>query len=83
MNGRFSAEATTGKTVITAAETPFFDAAERVKLVYLAVLSRPPEDWEAELWRPQVDTPDTDQRRGALGDLFWVLVNSTEFGVNQ
>ncbi|HVS37316.1 MAG TPA: DUF1549 domain-containing protein [Gemmataceae bacterium] len=87
MNGRLTGEAVDlqeGRTLRAVAEAPFLTTADKVEALYLAALGRPPRPAErdrlvayVESGRPRKD-PDS-----ALADVFWALLNSSEFGVNH
>ena len=55
------------------------DPADRVRAIYLSVLSRPPSSSEASRWGTHVS------RSGEKGfeDLFWTLLNTSEFLFNH
>ena len=56
-------------------------AAKQVGELFLVTLSRPPTPAEAKRLTAHVEAgPD---RRRALADVFWALLNSTEFAVNH
>jgi hypothetical protein len=57
------------------------DAAQAVELVFLAVLNRYPTELEREQFTTRVQ--ETDKLGEAIEDLYWVLVNSTEFSWNH
>ncbi len=62
-------------------ESPFLDDPGRVEVLFLATLGRKPSDDErGPLTRYLVDHGD---RRRALGNVFWALLNSTEFHTNH
>ena len=50
--------------------------------MYLAVLSRLPEQEEQE-WITDYLAKNAERREGALGDLAWALLNSAEFRFNH
>lgn len=54
-----------------------------VETVYLTVLSRRPTPNESEHFAGELAGKRGDSRNDALGDLFWVLLNSTEFSWNH
>ncbi len=73
-----------GRTVRGIAEAPWLDTAGRVKAVYLATLSRPPRPDELALLVPYIkDGGPTRDRKKALADVFWALLNSSEFLCNH
>jgi hypothetical protein len=84
MNGPFVGEATSAdRSEVLAATTlaPFLkDPSERIEALYLATLSRKPRAEElARLVRYVADGDD----KKALGDIFWSLLNSSEFLLNH
>ncbi|MEX0712755.1 MAG: DUF1549 and DUF1553 domain-containing protein [Pirellulales bacterium] len=86
MNGPLTARATDPDQggVLQALAAPFFSDGERVESLFLATLSRPPGDAERARFVEYVETggPTADRRR-ALGDLLWALLNSPEFVFNH
>jgi hypothetical protein len=74
-----------GSTLAEAESLPV-DAA-RIRLLYLRALSRLPRPDELEAWtRLPVDSaamPARQARRQAYQDLFWALLNSSEFQFNH
>jgi hypothetical protein len=87
MNGSIVTEATTlgsGATLSAVADAPFLDTAGRVETLCLATLSRPPRPGEAQRMVAYVDNGGaTGERRQALADVFWALLNSAEFRLNH
>ena len=87
MNGEFVAQAThvdQSQTLAGILDFPGFDTGDRVDAVFLAALTRTPTEAERERFVAYVDNggPRKDQRL-ALSDVFWVLLNSTEFLYNH
>ena len=87
MNGTFITKATSpgsGTTLAAVLHAPFMDNAARIETLFLATLSRKPHPQEA---RPMVRHVDGGAKSGnggeALGDIFWALLNSSEFCVNH
>jgi hypothetical protein len=98
MNGRLVADATHLKNSATLAallDAPFMDTAQRLEVMYLATLSRQPRPEEIERMQKFIDrtvqrpaAPKDDAEREnryqqALADVFWVLLNSSEFYLNH
>jgi hypothetical protein len=87
MNGSFVNEAVRldrGPTLIAIAEAPWLDTAGRIEALYFATLSRPPRSQESARWVALVDRGSTQSdRRQALADVFWGLLNSSEFLFNH
>jgi hypothetical protein len=87
MNGRLTGEAVdlkAGRTLIAVARAPFLTTAGKVEALYLAALGRPPRPAERDRLVAYVEAggPRRDRDR-ALADVFWALLNSSEFGVNH
>lgn len=86
MNGELVTERTTENLIANAATrivtvTPKAEAA--IDAAYLAVLTRRPTAEEKEVFVPRLEAARGTQRRRVLEDLYWVLVNSTEFSWNH
>lgn len=87
MNGRLTAELTdvsATPTLRAVAEAPFLDTKGKVESLYLATLGRKPFGDELTMLVRYVDNggADGDAKR-ALADIFWALLNSSEFGTNH
>jgi hypothetical protein len=54
-----------------------------VESAYLATLNRPPEPDEREMFSSRLNGKTGDARSQALGSIYWVLLNSTEFQWNH
>ncbi len=87
MNGQFVADATSVKRSAmlgAISQFPGFDAQQRLETMYLATVQRSPTTEElASLEKYLADggvRQDADQ---ALGDVFWALLNSSEFLFNH
>ncbi|WP_339907937.1 DUF1549 and DUF1553 domain-containing protein [Symmachiella dynata] len=87
MNGEFVESATDleqSTTLTAVAESPFLDTPERIRTLFLASLSRYPSGPELERMVAYVDLGgSTDDSKTALGDVFWALLNSSEFILNH
>lgn len=86
MNGALTDEATDPlrSGILQAIDAPFFTDAERVESLFLAVMSRSPSDAEREQFMRYVqDKADAGERRKALGDILWAMLNSPEFILNH
>ncbi len=86
MNGRFITDATSlrGSATLTAAvETPLLTTAQRIEMLYLATLSRPPSGRESERLLQYVADVESTREGERLADVFWVLLNSAEFRLNH
>jgi hypothetical protein len=85
MNGPLTTTAAsleTGATLPAVAASDFLSTAEKIEALYLSALSRRPRADELDhlLRYIQGGGPAHDPRE-ALADLFWALLNSTEFGL--
>jgi len=87
MNGRLVAGATQvegGATLSAVAEAPFLDTAGRVETLFLSTLSRRPRPEESSRMAAYVESGGpTGDRRKAISDVFWALLNSPEFLLNH
>jgi hypothetical protein len=87
MNGKFIADATSlGRSTTLAAvvDAPFMDTARRIETLYLATLTRLPRPEEAARMAAYVESGGASgDRNAALADVFWVLLNSSEFILNH
>ena len=86
MNGTLIAGATgiSSSGLLKSLEAPFFNNRERIEVLYLATLSRPPEpsEWRTlEQYLPMDATGE--ELKNGLADLLWVLLNSAEFTMNH
>lgn len=87
MNGRFIADVTSierSNTLAAVIEAPFLETRDRLQTLFISVLSRPmrPEE-EAKLLRYVESGGASRDSRKALADVFWVLLNSSEFSLNH
>lgn len=82
MNGQFSTQILMGKRgAIGKIESAAKNASEKIDQIYLTVLSRPPTDAERRRFLDFVR--QNGDRTETYVDLFWVLLNSTEFFFNH
>ena len=65
-------------------DAPYFDTKKRIDAVFFTVLTRAPTTEEAEKFNSYVERggPSGDKAQ-ALADVYWVLLNSTEFLFNH
>jgi Protein of unknown function (DUF1553)/Protein of unknown function (DUF1549) len=54
-----------------------------VEAAYLCVLSRKPSDWAKEQLAKRLESKTDADKRQAIEDLYWELINSTEFSWNH
>jgi hypothetical protein len=87
MNGKFIADATSiekSETLTAIIEFPAFTTADRIEKLYLATVSRKPRSAELERLVKYVDKGGaTNNPKAALADVFWALLNSSEFILNH
>lgn len=87
MNGAMIAQATNleNSDVLNALEAPFFrNDGERIEVLFLSTLSRYPNDQERANFAAYVNKGGAaGNRRKALGDVLWALLNSAEFILNH
>lgn len=84
MNGPLIHSVTGDRTsgVLQTLDAPFFTDDQRIEVLFMATLSRPPTIDELEMLRGMI-AGHGDQKREALSDLLWALVNSAEFALNH
>ncbi|HEX5269478.1 MAG TPA: DUF1549 and DUF1553 domain-containing protein [Gemmataceae bacterium] len=87
MNGKLVADATNVERSITlagVADAPFLDSAGKVETLFLATLSREPKPSEREALVKYVEGGGARKdKKKALADVFWALLNSSEFMLNH
>ena len=87
MNGPVVAEATDlarSRTLAAIVDAPFLDTSARIETLYLAALTRPPDEDEKQRLASFVEKGGTSNDPAqALSDVFWALLNSAEFMLNH
>jgi hypothetical protein len=87
MNGAFVADQTgleNSEVLAAIADAPFWTTRQRIEAMFLAVLARNPTAEEVERYSSYVDRGGpANNTKQALADIFWVLLNSTEFLFNH
>jgi len=87
MNGKLVADATNAERSVTLAgiaDAPFLDTAGKVEALYLGTLSRLPRSQERERFVKYIEDGGAKKdRKQALADVFWALLNSSEFMLNH
>ncbi|HYO24992.1 MAG TPA: DUF1549 domain-containing protein [Lacipirellulaceae bacterium] len=86
MNGVFTAETSGERTssLLGALEAPYMTDQERIDAMMLATLTRPADAAERAALAAMLGQCTTPaERREALSDLLWALLNSTEFAFNH
>jgi hypothetical protein len=87
MNGRFVNDQTSldrSQFLAGVIDAPFLDTPGRVEVLFLGALSRKPTPSEAEKFASYVDRggPTGDMKK-AVTDVYWALLNSSEFMLNH
>jgi hypothetical protein len=87
MNGSFTNEATNAdrsELLAAVVEAPFLDPKSKVETLYMATLSRPPRADELSNVAGYIEKggPSGDRKK-AIADVMWALLNSGEFIVNH
>lgn len=87
MNGQFTTNATSlenSATLAAVTEFPLMKDADRIETLYLAALSRKPRAEELERLTGYVASGGPSQnQKAALADVFWALLNCSEFLFNH
>jgi hypothetical protein len=84
MNGRLISDSTSvqrSETLAAMIDAPFLDTAGRIEALYLATLSRPPRPDELSRSLDYVNAQP--QAATGLSDVYWALLNSSEFMLNH
>lgn len=85
MNGKMTGDAINldrSRLLRAVVESPFLDDAQRIRTLYLAVLTRDPSAEEAEAFAAYLDAQPSDAaQRRAYGEILWALLNSPEFAL--
>lgn len=87
MNGELVVSATdvqNSRTLAAVLDFPGFDREQQLETLFLAALTRFPTEEERERFLTYIDQRETDESSTqALADIFWVLLNSSEFLYNH
>jgi hypothetical protein len=90
MNGKLTAELTSVEhtpTLAAMVRSPQSDSKEKVTTLFLAALSRLPSDREAAFFEKKIAEQRVVREHGrgeeAYADIFWALLNSSEFSTNH
>jgi hypothetical protein len=87
MNGQFITDVTSlerGEVLGAIADLPGWDTKQRVSALFLTTFARNPTPEELEKFASYVDRGGaTGDKKKALADVFWVLLNSPEFLFNH
>lgn len=83
MNGPMTSDAVNlerSRLLRAVVDAPYFDDAEKVKTLYMAVLTRPPSEKEQSQLESYLSGKKTEaERKIAHGEILWALINSPEF----
>jgi Protein of unknown function (DUF1549)/Protein of unknown function (DUF1553) len=83
MNGKLIGDATSienSRTLKAVVKLPLVDTAERLEMLFLATVGRPPSAEERAKFLAYIEDGELAPR---LADVFWVLLNSAEFASNH
>jgi hypothetical protein len=87
MNGELSTEVTdftTSPLLRATADSPFLETPERIQTLFLATLGRLPADDEMDPLVAHASRQSNEGEAGrAFADIFWALINSSEFNTNR
>ncbi|MEQ9408007.1 MAG: DUF1549 and DUF1553 domain-containing protein [Fuerstiella sp.] len=87
MNGEFISNATSlndSQTLKAVIEFPAMTDAQKLETLFLAALSRPPSETEQQRFGEYLSTGGAaGNKQAAMADIFWVLLNSSEFLLNH
>ncbi len=87
MNGEFVDNATSierSRTLRAVADFPLMNDEQKLETLFLATLSRPPSSKEHQQFYNYLSSGGaTGEKNTALSDIFWVLLNSSEFLLNH
>lgn len=87
MNGQLISTATdleSSRTLAGIIAYPGFDNARRIEALFLAALHRRPRPDELQRFLEYVESSEAEKSTSsALADVFWVLLNSSEFTLNH
>jgi hypothetical protein len=87
MNGQLITDATdlnASRTLAGIIDYPGFDNEQRIDAMFMATLNRKPRPEELERFVNYVESNRAGEKPGtALSDVFWTLLNSSEFSLNH
>jgi hypothetical protein len=87
MNGKFIADATSlknSRTLVAVVESPFLDTPGKIETLFLAAVNRKPRAAEMARFTKYVTSGGIRKdSNAALTDVFWALLNSSEFILNH
>jgi hypothetical protein len=87
LNGDFVDQASSPQQSMTLSAiiaAPFFSNQERIETLFLAALARQPRSDEVSMFLKYFEGQSSEQdSKEALGDIYWALLNSSEFSLNH
>jgi hypothetical protein len=86
LNGNLIARATSlegSETLAAIMDSPFLTTTQRIETLYLAALSRLPRQRELDRLVAFIERRRPQEQKTAVADVFWVLLNSSEFMLNH
>lgn len=86
MNGAYLNELTSARgnpLLASVLSSPFMNEAEQIDTLFVAVLGRSARPAELRAVKQSFAVGEPSKREQQLGDLFWALVNSSEFNTNR
>jgi len=87
MNGDFISDATDltdSRTLAAVIDAPFLDKKEKINALFLATLSRFPTEKERSTFLDYINSGGAnDDKQAAVSDVFWALLNTSEFLLNH
>jgi hypothetical protein len=86
MNGKAMSGVTAPErsSLLGALEAPFMNDDERIDALFLATISRPPDEDERRMFVEMLaECKEPSERQQAFSDMFWAILNSTEFAFNH
>jgi hypothetical protein len=86
MNGQMIAQATNleSSDLLKSLQAPFLRDEERIEILFLATLARTPHADERAKFVSHLESHLTEaERRRALSDMLWALLNTGEFTLNH
>lgn len=86
MNGELAANRTGVDLInnaVTRIATLVADDQRAIELIFLATFNRPPSASETAAFGKELSDKSGDERKRALSDIAWAMVNSTEFSWNH
>jgi hypothetical protein len=86
MNGPVAATVTAydRSSLVGALGAPYLENRDQIEAMFFAILARPPDSDETDACEQALKAAgNDDERKRALSDILWALLNSTEFAFNH